>query len=156
MNPASSGVGGDRSQPGPGLFERRDQDAGRVVAQNRSTLSWGVGRRWLERGARGQLAGARWLAAVAHPGLFVAPGIVQQDAQGWFAAADHGVGRFALIQLEPMRNQRLDVQPAINQQIQHRFEVALFGPADEANRVVLAFLFIIRVVAAGAIGEAET
>ena len=45
-----------------------------------------------------------------------------------------------------------DVEPPRGHELEHRFEVALLGPAHEAERIVVAALLVLRVVAPGAIG----
>ena len=43
-------------------------------------------------------------------------------------------------------------QPAVGHHVQHRLEVALLGPAHEADGVVLALVLVGGVVAAGTVG----
>ena len=54
-----------------------------------------------------------------------------------------------------MRHQWRHVQPSVRQQVQHRLEVALLGPAHEADGVVQALRFVTRVIAPRAVGTGD-
>src|SRR5690606_19065946 len=56
---------------------------------------------------------------------------------------------------EPGRDQSFDIELPRGHQIQHRLEIALLGPAHEANRIVLTTFLVGRVIAPGAVAAAD-
>ena len=53
------------------------------------------------------------------------------------------------LQREAVRDERCSLQPAVGEQVQHGLEVALLGPAHEAERIVVSGFLVLRIVAAG-------
>src|SRR5690606_253695 len=45
--------------------------------------------------------------------------------------------------------------PPVGHHVEHGFEIALLGPADKADRIVLPPLLIVRIIATGAIGAGD-
>ena len=56
-----------------------------------------------------------------------------------------------IINCKPVGNQRLHIQSARSHHVQHSLEVTLLGPAHKTDGVIVALLFISRVIAAGAV-----
>ena len=122
------------------IGECRDQHAPAIVSRanhrNRRHPACGFGRRYLGCDR------ARHFRRVRG-------GVFQQDAE---RAIQLVIGAGGLLQGHPVGQKSCHIQPPRCHQIQHRFEIALLGPADMANRVVLPTFLIGRVVATGAIG----
>ncbi len=67
-------------------------------------------------------------------------------------SCDHFIGLCGFGDVKAMGDQRPDIQLALRHQIDDRFEIASFGPADKADRIVVAVFLIVRVIAARPIG----
>lgn len=74
--------------------------------------------------------------------------VLQHDAQRGLVAAQQVIRARRLVEGNAVRDQRAHVESAVGQHIEHRLEIALLGPAHEAQRIVPALLLIRRVVAA--------
>jgi len=62
----------------------------------------------------------------------------------------HGV-----IDTEAVRHQRFHVEPSVRHHVEHSLEVALLGPADEAHRIIVTLVLVLRVIASGAVGARD-
>src|SRR5439155_15606133 len=80
---------------------------------------------------------------------------LQQDAERWLTGSEQLVCVRGTLERKAMGDEGCHVQLAARHQVQHGFEIALLGPAHEADRIVLPPFLVGRVVAAGTIGAAD-
>src|SRR5262249_28745251 len=65
---------------------------------------------------------------------------------------DYLVRFFRLINREPMRVERLQVELPLGKKLKKTLHVARFGPTDVPNRIVASFLLVRRIVTARPVG----
>ncbi len=144
MDAADAAAGGDLAQPRPCAAERGDQDAAGVPAGADEAHHARAGprarRRWKgDRGLPQRLVGRRVR-------------VFQQDPQRARRARHQPIGLGRRLDGEAVRDQGLHVQAPARHQVKHRLEVALLGPADQAERIVAAPGLVLGVVPARAVG----